>query len=172
MNHWSSSWMYYGSIIKALSVSLIHYWFIICNANSLWIHDLFHEFTIDLFCYEFTMFYQTTRFDPIGRVWPKFDLWILEKILSPNICILDTFRLPSPIWPKFDLWWPFIGHDRESLGPLIRKNVDFRPKNSRSRCFNKIFKAYICILVQGWGTGPNKCWGVFSGLFDNTLVHY
>ena len=137
--------------------------------------------------FKFTIFYQTTRFDlywtRLTRAWPlmalinleKYQIWIPGKILSPNICILLPFRLLRPIRPKFDdltQVWPLV--------TFIRKNFDFRPKSSRSRhlkclftcCFNKIFKAYICILVQGWGTGPNKCWGVFSGLFDNTLVHY
>ena len=54
------------------------------------------------------------RFDSywtsLTQVWPlmtlieleKYKIWILEKILSRNICIFDIFRPTGPIWPLLD----------------------------------------------------------------------
>ena len=56
-------------------------------------------------------FDQPARFDPywtgMTQVRPlmtlidleKYEIWIIEKILSRKICILDTFLLNRPIWP-------------------------------------------------------------------------
>ena len=62
--------------------------------------------------YLYLMYFdQSARFDPfltvLTQVWPlmtlidleKYQIWILENILSRNIRILDTFRLIRPIWP-------------------------------------------------------------------------
>ena len=66
---------------------------------------------------------------PIGRIWPKFDLWwpllTLRKIKSEflrkflfqtNVYWIDLdnsarFDPNSMIWPNFDFWWPLIGHN-------------------------------------------------------------
>ena len=59
----------------------------------------------------------------IGRVWPlmtlidldRYQIWILEKILRRNICLLHKFRLIRPIWPWFDNLtevWPLVTFHR------------------------------------------------------------
>ena len=56
-------------------------------------------------------FDQPARFDPYWTVmtqvrplmtlidFEKYEIWIIEKILSRKICTLDTFLLIGPIWP-------------------------------------------------------------------------
>ena len=47
MNQLSSSWICYRSTMKTWYVSQLHNRSIICISKTLWINDLFHEFTID-----------------------------------------------------------------------------------------------------------------------------
>ena len=76
-----------------LSSSRIHFEFTIYFANLLRI----------LYFFRFTL-----NSLSISR---KYKIWILEIILSRNICILNIFRLIHPIWPLFDGFNPSLTSD-------------------------------------------------------------
>ena len=83
----------------------------------------------------YSWYISTNRPDltPIGRVWPKFDLWwpqLTSKILNLNSwenfeskhMYIEYISTNPPdlapiwrVWPKFDLWWP----------QLTLKNIEF-----------------------------------------------
>ena len=80
------------------------------------------KFQVETFVY-LIYFDQRTRFDPywtgLTQIWPlmtlfdpeKYKIWILEKILSRNICISDIFQLIGPIWPQFHKFDPNLTSD-------------------------------------------------------------
>ena len=114
MNSLSIQYLFREFTINWLSFCWIHYEFSFCFA--IWL--FFDKFDPSL-----TSDDQRTRFDPywtgLTQIWPlmtlfdpeKYKIWILEKILSRNICISDIFRPIGPIWPQFHRFDPNLTSD-------------------------------------------------------------
>ena len=121
MNQLSSLLMYYGSTIKPLSFSRIHYEFTICFENLQWISFLICKFTMKR---EFTMISLSfTRIDYeftfCAKTGPSGSLLssrtTFKVIFSNSRLIIGLFWLRTCRIKK--IRWLLISHDTESFSP-------------------------------------------------------